>query len=97
MNKKTKLKTNPKANTFNDKVRDIVRKIPKGKTMTYKEVAKKAGNEKASRAVGAIMRTNYDPAIPCHRVIKSDGSMGSYNRGGAKRKEQILKEEGASK
>jgi alkylated DNA nucleotide flippase Atl1 len=43
--------------TFSDKVRDIVRKIPKGKTMTYKAVAAKAGNPKAARAVGAIMRT----------------------------------------
>ena len=55
--------------TFSDKVRDIVRKIPKGKTLTYKAVAAKAGNPKAARAVGAIMRTNYDPSIPCHRVI----------------------------
>jgi O-6-methylguanine DNA methyltransferase len=49
--------------TFSDKVRDIVRKIPKGKTMTYKEVATKAGNPKAARAVGAVMRSNYDPSI----------------------------------
>ena len=81
--------------TFTEKVRDIVRKIPKGKTMTYKEVATKAGNAGASRAVGAVMRANYNTDIPCHRVIKSDGSLGSYNRGGTKRKEQILKEEGA--
>ena len=81
--------------TFAEKVRDIVRKIPKGKTMTYKEVATKAGNARAARAVGAVMRTNYDTGIPCHRVIKSDGTLGSYNRGGTKRKEQILKNEGA--
>ena len=55
--------------SFSDKVRDIVRKIPKGKTMTYKEVAARVGNPKAARAVGAVMRTNYDPSIPCHRVI----------------------------
>ena len=81
--------------SFSDKVRDVVKKIPEGTTMTYKEVAKRAGNEKASRAVGAVMRGNYDPDIPCHRVIKSDGSLGSYNRGGADRKRQILKKEGA--
>ena len=81
--------------SFADKVRDIVRKIPKGKCMTYKEVATKAGNPKATRAVGAVMRTNYDDTIPCHRVVKSDGSMGSYNRGGAKRKREILVKEGA--
>jgi O-6-methylguanine DNA methyltransferase len=67
--------------TFSDKVRDIVRKIPKGKTMTYKEVASKAGNPKAARAVGAVMRSNYDPSIPCHRVVASDGKMRPCNRG----------------
>lgn len=75
---------------FSDKVRDVVRKIPKGKTMTYKEVATKAGNPKAARAVGAIMRTNYDPSIPCHRVVASDGSMRGYNRGGVERKRELL-------
>ncbi len=79
--------------SFSDKVRDIVRKIPKGKTMTYKEVAARAGNPNAARAVGAVMRTNYDPSIPCHRVIASDGSMGGYNRGGVERKREILFEE----
>ncbi len=81
--------------TFADKVRSVVRKIPKGKTMTYKQVATKAGNSKAARAVGAIMRTNYDDSIPCHRVVRSDGSFGSYNRGGTLRKKEILKQEGA--
>jgi O-6-methylguanine DNA methyltransferase len=81
--------------TFADKVRDVVRNIPKGKTMTYKEVATKAGNPKAARAVGAVMRTNYDPTIPCHRVVKSDGSFGSYNRGGTIKKQAILRSEGA--
>ena len=66
-----------------------------GKSMTYKEVARKAGNSKAARAVGAIMRTNYDPEIPCHRVIRSDGSLGSYNRGGTTKKRTILQREGA--
>ncbi len=84
-----------RAKNFTEKVRRIVAKIPKGKTMTYKEVATKAGNVKAARAVGAIMRTNFDPDIPCHRVIKSDGSLGSYNRGGALKKKKILKAEGA--
>lgn len=81
--------------SFADNVRDVVRGIPKGKSMTYKQVAAKAGNPKAARAVGAIMRTNYDPSIPCHRVVRADGSLGSYNRGGALRKRAILKQEGA--
>ncbi len=81
--------------TFTEKVRDIVRKIPKGKSMTYKEVATRAGNPKAARGVGAIMRSNYNRDIPCHRVIRSDGSLGSYNRGGTKRKRELLVSEGA--
>lgn len=81
--------------SFREKVLNIVRTIPKGGSMTYKQVATRAGNPKAARAVGAIMRTNYDPEIPCHRVVRSDGSLGSYNRGGEGRKREILIEEKA--
>ena len=81
--------------TFTEKVRDIVRKIPKGKSMTYKEVAAKAGNPRAARGVGAIMRSNYNRDIPCHRVVRSDGTLGSYNRGGKSRKRELLIHEGA--
>lgn len=66
---------------FSDKVYDVVRKIKSGEVLTYKEVAKRAGNEKACRAVGNILNKNHDPAIPCHRVIRSDGKTGGYNRG----------------
>jgi len=81
--------------TFREKVLDIVRTIPKGGSMTYKQVATKAGNPYAARAVGAIMRTNYDPTVPCHRVIHTSGVIGNYNRGGPTRKREILMEEGA--
>ncbi len=89
------MKATPK--TFAEKVRDIVRKIPKGKVMTYAGVARKAGNAKAARAVGTIMAGNFDPKIPCHRVIRSDGTLGNYNRGGTAKKREILKKEGAIK
>ena len=79
--------------SFTEKVYEVVKKIPKGKILTYKEVAKKAGNEKASRAVGSILHKNFDPKIPCHRVIRSDGKFGGYNRGGEK-KIEILRGEG---
>ena len=79
--------------TFSQKVYEIVKKIPKGKVLTYKEVAKRAGNVKASRAVGNILNKNHDPKIPCHRVIRSDGKLGGYNLG-AKKKKEILKKEG---
>jgi methylated-DNA-[protein]-cysteine S-methyltransferase len=79
---------------FAQKVLHIVKKIPKGKILTYKEVAFRAGSPNASRAVGSILKQNYDPAIPCHRVIRSDGLTGEYNRGRAE-KIRKLKAEGA--
>lgn len=80
--------------SFSGKVFSVVAKIRKGETMTYKEVAAHAGNPKASRAVGNILNTNYNPDIPCHRVVRSDGKTGGYNRG-EKEKVRRLKEEGA--
>lgn len=80
--------------SFKDRVLKIVSNIPEGSTLTYKQVAKLAGNEKAARAVGVIMSKNYDPNVPCHRVIGSNGSMGGYNRGGQRKKYSILREEG---
>jgi O-6-methylguanine DNA methyltransferase len=66
---------------FTEKVFEVVSKIPKGKTLTYKEVAKMAGKETAYRAVGNILNKNYNPKIPCHRVMRSDEKIGGYNRG----------------
>jgi methylated-DNA-[protein]-cysteine S-methyltransferase len=79
---------------FAQKVFAVTRGIPKGRTLTYKQVALKAGRPGASRAVGSILATNYDLKIPCHRVIRSDGKMGGYNRG-IENKVKILKKEGA--
>lgn len=79
---------------FKNKVLKAVFKIPKGKVMTYKEIAKLAGSAKAYRTVGNILNKNYDFEIPCHRVIRSDGKTGGYNRG-VKRKILILKREKA--
>lgn len=80
---------------FSNRVKDVVKQIPTGSTLSYKQVATKAGNEKASRAVANIMAGNYDKEIPCHRVIRSNGELGGYNRGGAEVKRRILKKEGA--
>lgn len=66
---------------FKEKVLKIVTKIPKGKTLTYKKVAILADRPKAYRAVGNILNKNFNPKIPCHRVIRSDGKTGGYNRG----------------
>lgn len=79
---------------FSEKVLAAVKKIPKGRTLTYKKVAELAGRAKACRAVGNILNKNYDPKIPCHRVIRSDGKAGGYNRG-EKTKRKILKKEKA--
>lgn len=79
---------------FSERVKSVVRTIAKGNTLSYKEVAKRAGNERAARAVARIMSHNYDLTVPCHRVIRADGSLGGYNRGGTEMKHQILLKEG---
>ncbi len=82
-----------KPKPFKEKVYEVVKKIPKGKVLTYKEVARRAGSPKAFRAVGNILNKNHNPKIPCHRVVKSDGTTGGYNRG-VKNKIMILRKEG---
>ncbi len=79
--------------SFMAKVFAVVAKIPKGKTLTYKEVAQKIGNPEASRAVGNALNKNRDPKIPCHRVVRSDGNVGGFNRG-TEAKMELLKKEG---
>jgi methylated-DNA-[protein]-cysteine S-methyltransferase len=79
--------------SFSDRVREVVRHIPKGETRTYGQVAAAAGSPGAARAVGMIMKNNYDPTVPCHRVIRSDGKLGGYNRGGIEVKEKMLRDE----
>lgn len=75
------------------KVLNIVKKIPKGETLSYKKVAVLAGNKNAYRAVGNILNKNYNPEIPCHRVVCSNGKLGGYNRG-KQTKINLLKKEG---
>lgn len=90
-------KSNRRLSLFTERVLNIVSSIPKGSTMTYKEVAERAGSPGAARAVGSIMKANYRPNVPCHRVIRSDGVIGDYNRGGTRAKYNKLKSEGAVK
>ncbi|MBI4021802.1 MAG: MGMT family protein [Candidatus Andersenbacteria bacterium] len=78
---------------FAQQVMGVVAKIPAGHVMTYQEVAQAAGSPRAYRAVGNILKRNHNAAIPCHRVIRSDGALGEYNRG-AGRKARLLQEEG---
>lgn len=78
--------------TFKEKVLAVVSKIPKGKTLSYKEVAGRAGSPLAYRAVGNVLSKNHNPQIPCHRVIKSSGALGGYNKG-AREKRRLLESE----
>lgn len=82
--------------SFAEKVLAVVAQIPRGTTLSYTEVARRAGSSRAARAVGTILKRNYDPVIPCHRVIHSDGTPGDYNRGGSKTKVHKLHTEGVS-
>ncbi|EKE25064.1 MAG: cysteine methyltransferase [uncultured bacterium] len=82
--------------SFQAKVFLAVKKIPKGETLTYMQVAKLIGNPKSYRAVGNALNKNCDPDVPCHRVIRSNGSVGGFNRG-TNEKIKILKKEGAIK
>lgn len=80
--------------SFQERVIEIVKNIPQGSVLTYGEVAKRAGAPGAARAVGSLMAKNQDKSIPCHRVVKSDGSIGAYNGLRGVSKEKILKKEG---
>ena len=80
---------------FQLKVWNYLKKIPKGKVKTYLEVAKAIGKPRAFRAVAnAVGKNPYPPKIPCHRVIRSDGSLGGYSaKGGIKLKRKLMKSE----
>ena len=80
---------------FKEKVLEVVKNIKKGEFLTYKQVAQQAGSPGAFRAVGTIMSRNKDIEIPCHRVIMSNGELGSYNNLRGKTKKELLEEEGA--
>ena len=81
---------------FQLKVWDYIKKIPRGSVKTYSQVAKAIGEPLAVRAVAnAIGKNPLAPTIPCHRVIKSDGSLGGYSgKGGINTKKLLLKSEG---
>lgn len=74
--------------------------IPEGETRTYKEIAKKIGRPNAARAVGTALKNNpMAPTIPCHRVVRSDGSIGNYThmgRNSPEKKRALLKSEGVT-
>ena len=80
--------------SFTERVYSVVAKIPRGSVMTYGEVARRAGRPGAARAVGNIMHNNPDTKrVPCHRVVRSDGTPGGYAYG-TKKKVSMLRREG---
>lgn len=87
---------NLKGTKFQIKVWNYLQTIPSGKVKTYTQVARAIGKPLAARAVAnAIGKNPYPPKIPCHRVIRSDGSLGGYSgKGGIKIKKLLLKKEG---
>lgn len=80
---------------FSQKVWKVMRAVPVGMTISYAQLAKKAGSPEAFRAAGTACGNNLiAPIIPCHRIIKSDGTLGNYGYGVAI-KEKLLRLEGA--
>jgi len=80
----------------NNDVYDLLLKIPAGKVSTYGDLARALGNPSASRAIGRILGENPNPIkVPCHRVVMSNGQIGGYAYGTA-RKRQLLEKEGVS-
>lgn len=85
----------PPGSPFRVRVLGACHRIPRGKCLSYAELAAAAGNARAVRAAGTAMATNPLPlVIPCHRVRRSDGSLGNYG-GGVAMKERLLLLEGA--
>ena len=80
---------------FQLKVWNYLMKIPKGKILTYKEVARAIGKPKSYRAVAnAVGKNPFPPIIPCHRVVRSDGGIGGYSgKGGINQKIRLLRSE----
>jgi len=77
---------------FQKKIYKIVKRIPPGKVLTYQALANLVGKPQAARAVGQALSKNTFRDVPCHRVIRSDGRVGGYNRGSAKKIKLLLGE-----
>ena len=87
-----------KGTFYQKKVSNYLKKIPKGRIKTYKQVAIAINRPKSARAVAnACAKNPYAPKIPCHRVIRSDGRLGGYSgKGGIRQKLRLLRSENAA-
>jgi O-6-methylguanine DNA methyltransferase len=81
-----------KLTPFQQRVYAVVTRIPRGATMSYAQVASAIGQPGASRAVGNALNKNYDPAVPCHRVIRANGQPGGYRDGAAAKRRRLRAE-----
>ena len=81
-----------KLTKFAQKVYSVVKQIPRGQVLTYQQVAQRIGQPLAYRAVGNVLNKNPFATVPCHRVIRSDGNSGGYNRGSALKIKQLRSE-----
>jgi len=78
---------------FEKKVYRVILAIPPGQVRSYAWVAKKIGRPKAARAVGNALHKNpFAPVVPCHRVVKNDGTLGGYSKGLSAKKKLLQKE-----
>jgi methylated-DNA-[protein]-cysteine S-methyltransferase len=83
-----------KISEFAYKVYGALGKIPRGRVSCYADIAFFIKNPRSARAVGNALNKNpFAPGLPCHRVVKSDGSLGGFN-GGERKKIRLLKKEG---
>lgn len=82
---------------FERKVYEALKKVPRGSVVTYGELARRIGRPRAARAVGnALAKNPFAPDVPCHRVIRADGGIGGYARGGPDAKRKLLDQEGVT-
>lgn len=77
---------------FSERVYGFCSRVPRGRVTTYGEIARAIGKPGSSRAVGQVLKRNPNaPRVPCHRVVKSDGSLGGYGGAGRKKTENKRK------
>lgn len=83
---------------FQQRVYAVVKRIPAGEVRSYRWVAEQLGDARLARAVGGALGRNPDPAtVPCHRVVRSDGSLGGYAWGVARKRRLLTQERRAAK
>ncbi len=81
-----------KSQELYNNVYDLTKKIPRGRVATYGQIACALGNKNLSRVVGNILNKNCFKDVPCHRVVMSDGNIGGFNKGAAKKEKMLASE-----